>query len=179
MMQNKMKRISKKIRYIIIDVDGTLTDSGIYYDENGNEMKKFSTRDAAGFQAAGKTGIQTVILTGRICQAVERRMKELKADHVIQNVSNKAAYLKKFMNDNHIKRDEIMFIGDDLNDLQAMNLAGYVGCPKDSCEEVKKRADYVSPVRGGYGAVRDVIEHMLRETEEWTKAVSEIYGTGV
>ena len=82
----------RTIEYIVIDVDGTLTDAGIYYDEHGNELKKFCTRDAAGFFAAKILGIKTIILTGRECAATLRRMQELKVDHIVQNVKDKVSY---------------------------------------------------------------------------------------
>lgn len=169
----------EKIEYLIIDVDGTLTDAGIYYDENGNELKKFSTKDAAGFFAAHKVGIKIMILTGRECAATTRRMQEMKVDYLIQNCKDKITYIKEFMESNHISEEQLGYIGDDLNDLPGMSLCGFVGCPLDSCEEVKERADYVSSVKGGYGAVRDVIAFLLKQRGEWDKTVSEVYGIGV
>lgn len=171
--------MERNIRVLVIDVDGTMTDAGIYYDENGNELKKFCTKDAAGFFAAHEAGIQIVVLTGRECAATSRRMKEMKVDYLYQNVKNKPEFLQKFMGDNGIDKDELGYIGDDLNDLAAMRLAGFVGCPADSCVEVKERADYVSPVKGGYGAVRDVIEYLLRSTGKWDKAVNAIFLSGI
>lgn len=168
-----------KIKYLIIDVDGTMTDAGIYYDEHGNELKKFCTKDAAGFFAAKKTGIQVMVLTGRECAATTRRMTEMKVDYLVQNCKDKMTYLTQFMKDNGISRDEMGYLGDDLNDLPPMKLCGFVGCPADACLEVRERADYISNVKGGYGAVRDIIEHMLRERGEWEKATAEIYGIGV
>lgn len=169
----------QRIKFLIIDVDGTMTDGGIYYDEHGNELKKFSTRDAAGFFAAHQIGIKTVVITGRECAATTRRMKELKVDYLFQNVKDKKTFLKTFMNDQHITREEVGYIGDDLNDLPSMQLAGYVGCPADSCSEVIEVADYISPIKGGYGAVRDIIEHILKERGEWKSAAAEIYGIGM
>ena len=87
----------KRIKYLIIDVDGTLTDAGIYYDENGNELKKFCTKDAAGFFAAHQVGIQIMILTGRECAATTRRMKEMKVEYLIQNCVDKVTYIQNFM----------------------------------------------------------------------------------
>lgn len=87
----------QKIKLIVIDVDGTMTDSGIYYDENGNEWKKFCTKDAAGFFAAHKLGIKIMVLTGRECAATERRMKELRVQYLCQNVKDKMGYLSEFM----------------------------------------------------------------------------------
>ena len=156
-----------------------MTDAGIYYDEHGNELKKFCTKDAAGFFAAKKTGIQVMVLTGRECAATTRRMTEMKVDYLVQNCKDKMTYLTQFMKDNGISRDEMGYLGDDLNDLPPMKLCGFVGCPADACLEVRERADYISNVKGGYGAVRDIIEHMLRERGEWEKATAEIYGIGV
>lgn len=174
-----MEEKTQRIKYLIIDVDGTMTDSGIYYDEQGNELKKFSTKDAAGFFAAHKIGIKTIVITGRECAATTRRMQELKVDYIFQNVKDKMTFLKTFMNERNIAKEEVGYIGDDLNDLPSMLLAGYVGCPADSCIEVIEIANYVSPIKGGHGAVRDVIEHILRERGEWESAVAEIYGIGI
>lgn len=169
----------KKIKYIVIDVDGTMTDGGIYYDEHGNETKKFCTKDAAGIFAARNAGIKTIILTGRECKATTRRMAELKVDYVIQNIKIKVDYLKEFMERENISVEELGYIGDDLNDISPMSLAGFVGCPADSCKEVMKRADYISSIKGGYGAVRDVIEYLLTERNQWDDAVKKVYGIGV
>ena len=169
----------KNIKYIVIDVDGTMTDAGIYYDENGNELKKFCTKDAAGFFAAHKAGIKIMVLTGRECEATRRRMTEMKVDFLCQDVKDKKSFLQKFMSEYNIDKDEVGYIGDDLNDYEPMLLAGYVGCPLDSCPEIIEIADYVSKVRGGYGAVRDIIEHMLRENGIWSKLIEEVYGIGI
>lgn len=168
-----------KLKYLVIDVDGTMTDAGIYYDEHGNELKKFCTKDAAGFFAAKRAGIQVMVLTGRECAATTRRMTEMKVDHLVQNCKNKVAFLSRFMEEEKILREEIGYLGDDLNDLPSMRLCGFVGCPEDACTEVKARADYVSTVKGGCGAVRDIIEHMLRDRGEWEKITADIYGAGI
>ncbi len=171
--------MSLKLKLLVIDVDGTMTDSGIYYDEYGNELKKFCTKDAAGFFAAHALGIKLMVLTGRECKATEKRMSELKVDYIYQNVKDKFTFLKQFMLEHDISKTELGYIGDDLNDLPPMKLAGYIGCPCDSCPEIKERADYISPVMGGHGAVRDIIEHMLRENNEWDRAVTLAYGAGI
>ncbi|MEZ3507735.1 MAG: hypothetical protein K1W10_12460 [Lachnospiraceae bacterium] len=168
-----------KIKLLVIDVDGTMTDAGIYYDEHGNELKKFCTKDAAGFFAAHKAGMQVMVLTGRECAATTRRMTEMKVDHLIQNCKDKVAYLTQFMEEHRIGREQMGYLGDDLNDLPAMGLCDFVGCPEDACVEVKERADYVASVKGGHGAVRDIIEYLLRSRGDWEKAVSEIYGIGI
>ena len=97
----------KTIKYLVIDVDGTLTDGGIYYDDKGNELKKFCTKDAAGFFAAQKAGIKTMILTGRECKATQRRMEELKVDYLYQDIKDKTAFLKEFMERNHLTKEGV------------------------------------------------------------------------
>ena len=172
------ERLSK-IKFLVIDVDGTMTDAGIYYDEHGNELKKFCTKDAAGYFAAHQAGIKLMVLTGRECQATTRRMQEMKFDYIVQNIKDKATYLAGFMTINGITGEEIGYIGDDLNDLPPMKLCGFVGCPADACEEVKAQADYVAQVNGGSGAVRDVICALLKERGQWEETVSAVYGIGV
>lgn len=164
------------LKYLVIDVDGTLTDAGVYYDEHGNELKKFCTKDAAGFFAAKAMGIKTVVLTGRECAATARRMRELKVDYVFQNVRDKQSFLRTFMEENHIQKEQLGYIGDDLNDLAPMKLGGFVACPNDSCEEIKAASDYVSTVKGGQGAVREIIERFLRESGDWDRLIKTIYG---
>lgn len=171
--------MKRTVRYLVIDVDGTLTDAGIYYDEYGNELKKFCTKDAAGFFAAHAVGIKIIVLTGRECAATVRRMKELKVDYLNQNVKDKIKFLENFMNENGICKEELGYIGDDLNDFLPMQLAGFVGCPADSCQEVIDIADYVSKVNGGYGAVRDIVKYLLQLSDEWKIAISNVYQIGI
>ena len=95
----------KSLKYLVIDVDGTMTDAGIYYDEHGNELKKFCTKDAAGFFAAHAVGIKTIVLTGRECAATTRRMKEMKVDFLYQNIKNKKEFLSEFMKEKNIAKD--------------------------------------------------------------------------
>lgn len=164
------------IKYIIIDVDGTLTDGGIYYDGLGNELKKFCTKDAAGIFAARAIGINVVVLTGRECAATTRRLTELGVKDLYQNVKDKTTWMKEWMNKNAISKDDVGYIGDDLNDLETMKFCGFVGCPFDACYEVKQMADYVSNVTGGHGAARDVIEWYLKDNGVWDKAIKIAYG---
>lgn len=167
------------IKYLVIDVDGTMTDAGIYYDENGNELKKFSTRDAAGFFTAKLCGIKIIVLTGRKCAATTRRMKELQVDLLEQEIVDKVSYLKKYMEENNIKKEEIAYLGDDLNDYECMKLVGFVGCPYDAVDEISAIADYVSTRKGGDGAVRDIISHILKKRGQWVQAIQRSYRMGI
>lgn len=164
------------MKLLVIDVDGTLTDGSVIYDDNGNESKKFCVRDGAGFFAAKAAGIKIMILTGRECKATTRRMDEMKVDFLFQNIKDKGIFLKKFCMEKNFNKEDIGYIGDDVNDLSAMSLCGFIGCPADSCQEVLTVADYVSKKKGGDGAVRDIIEFYLRGQEIWSKIISDIYG---
>lgn len=176
-----MKQTEKygKIKYLVIDVDGTMTDAGIYYDENGNEWKKFCTKDAAGFFAARAVGMKIFVLTGRECAATTKRMQEMKVDFLVQNIKDKVAYLEDFMSKEGITYEEIGYLGDDLNDLICMKRVGFAGCPEDACEEIKEISDYVSGVKGGHGAVRDIISYLLKQRGQWGQAIEDVYGIGV
>ena len=165
----------KNIKYFIVDVDGTMTDSGIYYDDNGNELKRFSTRDGEAIKLAKSQGIKIVVITGRQCNATKRRMEELEIDYFAQGVLNKYDHLIDFMKQNGINKIEVGYIGDDINDLKAMTLAGFVGCPADSCKDVLSRADYIAKKNGGAGAVRDVVEYVLRQRKQWDLALKKVY----
>lgn len=168
-----------KVKYWVIDVDGTMTDGSVYYDENGNELKKFNTKDAAGFFSIHAVGMKIIVLTGRECHATERRMKEMQVDYLFQNVKNKKKFLQSFMQKEKIEKEEIAYIGDDLNDLNAMSLAGLVACPADACSEVISIANYVSEVKGGYGAVRDIVNYVLKLRGEWERAIKDAYQLGI
>ncbi len=161
MLLKQSENENRKIKYIALDVDGTLTDGGIYYDGTGNEWKKFSVKDGAGIKIAQKNGVEIVVISGRECGALTRRMSELGVKYLFQNIQEKESCLKAFMQEKNIQRDELAYIGDDINDLDAMGQAGFKACPADADERVKAQADYISRFSGGYGAVRDVIEYLL------------------
>lgn len=166
------------IKYWVIDVDGTLTDSAIYYDEQGNELKKFSVKDAAGMFAAQASGMILIVVTSRQCEATKRRMKELKVDYLFQGVKDKYSFLQDFFENERIRKEQVGYIGDDLNDLLPMRMAGYVACPKDACDEVRKSADYISDFKGGQGAVRDILAYVLKKRGQWEAAVDKVFGLG-
>lgn len=168
-----------KISYWVIDVDGTMTDGGIYYDSNGNEWKKFNTKDGIGLLMLSRLDMKVIVLTGRISKAIEKRMVELKVQYLFQNVKDKVAFLERFMQENGICREQIAYIGDDLNDYYAMQLAEFKACPADACDEIKGCADYVSGEKGGEGAVRDVICYFLKKREEWENCLQTVCDAGI
>lgn len=164
------------ITHVIIDVDGTLTDGGICYDATGNELKTFCTRDGAGLLAAKHTGLALIILTGRESRAVQRRAQDFDVDILEQGVQNKHTWLTEFMAANNLQSENFAYIGDDLNDYAAMQISGFVACPKDACPEVRSLAHFVAERKGGQGAVRDAFEFLLSLRGEWDAAVKSVYG---
>lgn len=164
------------IKLLILDVDGTMTDGGVYYDATGNELKKFAIKDGAGIVLARAAGIQVMICTGRACEAVRRRAADLHIEYLYQNVADKAAFLRGFLAEHHFSREHAAYCGDDLNDLAAMSLCGFVACPADAVDAVRRRADFVCPHRGGEGAVRDAIEEILTREGRYEAAARTAFG---
>ena len=167
------------IELIVMDIDGTLTDGGIYYSEyehHGIETKKFSVKDAAGILAVQAMGKECMFLTGRESYAVAKRAADLKIKYVYQGVKDKDRFLTDFIKEHNIKAENMMYIGDDLNDIKAMRIAGTVCCPADAADEVISLADYVSRHNGGNGAVRDILFTMLKKEGLYEEAVSKAYG---
>lgn len=164
------------IKLIVMDVDGTLTDGTIYYSEDKTEIKKFNVKDAAGILACQAVGKKCMVLTGRKSYAVQRRANDLNIEFVFQGIKNKRKFLEDLMAQEGYMEEEIMYVGDDLNDLSAMKIVGKTGCPADAAEEVKQLADFISVYTGGNGAVREILFKMLREEGLYEKAIENAYG---
>ena len=150
------------IEFLVMDVDGTLTDGKIYMSNNGEMMKAFSVKDGCGIHdLLIPLGIVPVIITGRQSKIVENRCKEIDIEKIFQGIKNKLEVLESLTND----LSKVAYIGDDINDLSCMTLikksGGIIGCPADAADEVKKIADYISLKKGGEGAVREFIEWII------------------
>lgn len=152
-----------KIKMLVMDVDGTLTDGKIYIGENGEIMKAFNVKDGYGIVSAKKQGIVPVIITGRQSKIVEERAKELGIEELYQGVGDKVEVLKGVADKYGVWLDEVAYIGDDLNDLGCMEICGLTGCPGDAVDEVAKFSDFVCKSYGGNRAVREFIEYILNE----------------
>ena len=155
------------IKLVLLDVDGTLTDGGIYRGNNEEELKRFNVKDGYAIVNAQKLGIEFGIITGRKSELVEIRAKELKIKYLYQGISEKTVILEEIMNKDSWSKEEIAYMGDDLNDLLIMKQVGLSGTPKDAVDEVIQVADFVSKKNGGSGAVREFIEHILKKDGKW------------
>lgn len=156
-----MKDLSK-IRLVVLDVDGTLTDGGIYIDNNGIEMKKFNIKDGAGIALAEKAGVEFLILTGRESHCVELRAKELKIKYVFQGIADKLSFMKEFLHKHEISPEDVAYMGDDVNDLECMRYVGFTACPTDAVYEVRNQVDFISQCKGGHGAVRELCDKLIK-----------------
>jgi 3-deoxy-D-manno-octulosonate 8-phosphate phosphatase (KDO 8-P phosphatase) len=165
----------KNIKFVILDVDGTMTDGGVYIDDNKVETKKFNIKDSTGILLAQSVGIEFMILTGRSSKCVEHRMTELSIKYVVQGIRNKLEYIKEFVTTHDISPENIAYIGDDLNDLPAMYYAGISACPEDAVDEVKDFCDLVLPRKGGEGTIRVFVEILLKEKNLWKKAINNLF----
>lgn len=145
-----------------MDVDGTLTDGIIYIGNEGELCKGFYVRDGLGIQKVIKRGIRPIILTSRESELVLKRAAELGILEVYQGVSDKKEFLEKYIKENNIMYEEIAYIADDINDLEAIQLAGKRGCPSDAVLEIRNVCNFVSSYRGGHGAVREFCEYLMR-----------------
>ncbi len=146
---------------LVMDVDGTLTNGKVFYSKNGEEVKVFSIRDGMGIELLRKGGIMTAIITSENSEIVTARANKLNIEHVILGSRNKKQDLKDLSLKVGISIDSMAFIGDDINDIQAMQVAGIGACPKDSTEQVLMIADYICTHEGGNGAVRELAEKIL------------------
>ena len=155
------------IKLVLLDVDGTLTDGGIYRGNNGEELKRFNVKDGYAIVNAQKLGIEFGIITGRKSELVEIRAKELKIKYLYQGISEKTVILEEIIKKDSLSKEEIAYMGDDLNDLLIMEQVGLSGTPKDAVDEVIQVADFVSKKNGGSGAVREFIEHILKKDGKW------------
>ena len=153
-----------KIKLLVMDVDGTLTDGHIYFSENGEVMKAFHVQD--GYAIAHKlplVNVMPIIITGKSSEIVRKRAAELKIREVHQGISDKLTKLKEIIEKYGVSPDEVAYIGDDENDLECMQFCGLTACPADALPMVRRAVDYVCQRDGGRGAVREFIDKILND----------------
>lgn len=162
-MPNKRLLTSKllKIRMLLLDVDGVMTDGGLYYSANGIEMKRFNAHDGYGVVRAREHGLKIGIISGRKTPIVDARAKTLKVEEVFQDAMDKVSAMRNIQERNGFEDGEFGFIGDDLFDLPLLRLVGFSAAPRNARPEVRQAVDYVTSVNGGEGAVREIIDLIL------------------
>ncbi|HQP31304.1 MAG TPA: HAD-IIIA family hydrolase [Deltaproteobacteria bacterium] len=152
----------KPIKVFVLDVDGVLTDGKIYFNDRGEEMKAFDSKDGHGIKLIMRAGLKVAIITGRTSKALEHRAGELGITHLIQGAKDKRAALLELAGRIGCDPGEMAYMGDDVVDMPAMVLCGLSFAPADAVEMVKSQADHVTERGGGRGAVREAIEILLK-----------------
>lgn len=156
-----------RIRLLVLDVDGVLTDGGLYCGPAGEEIKRFHVQDGLAVAAAQRAGLHVAVISGRASASVTRRMAELGVVDVHQGVEDKVAVLASLMTRLGLDSAQVAVMGDDLMDLPLMRHAGLALAPPNAVPEVRRAAHWISRRRGGDGAVREAIEFLLRARKAW------------
>jgi 3-deoxy-D-manno-octulosonate 8-phosphate phosphatase (KDO 8-P phosphatase) len=157
----------KNIKGFIFDVDGVLSIDTSPLDENGDPMRTSNVKDGFAIRYAITNGFKVAIITGANTLRVKRRYEKLGVDHIYLNSFNKTECLPEIMEKTGLKKDEFLYMGDDLVDYQVMTEIGVATCPLDAVPEIKAISLYISDKKGGEGCVRDVIEQVMRSQEKW------------
>ena len=160
---------ARKIKLLILDVDGVMTDGRIVVNDLGQEIKYFNVKDGYGIRLLLKAGIDVAIITGRESETVKRRASDLEIPIVYQGVKDKASVCKKIMEEKGLEKEQVCCMGDDLPDIPMFNCAGLPIAVADATYETRNSALYVTKTPGGYGAVREVCEIILKSKGAWPK----------
>jgi 3-deoxy-D-manno-octulosonate 8-phosphate phosphatase (KDO 8-P phosphatase) len=159
------------VQMMVFDVDGVLTEGQIIYTDDGAEAKGFDVKDGLGLRVAVGAGVVIALMTGRSSRVTERRARDLHITDVLQRVGDKAEALRRLAEDKGIALERVVFMGDDVNDREAMRLAGVAIAPADAVPEIRDLAQLVTEARAGRGAAREAIEAVLRAQGRWEEAV--------
>ena len=166
-MAKKKKTNLSDIRLLVLDVDGVLTDGRLIVNGDGSESKSFNALDGHGIRMWRRAGLKIAFLSGRDSGPTNYRASQLEIDYCLQNCHDKLPELKKLLERADISPNAVAYVGDDLPDLPPMRYVGFAVAVANAIKEVKQHADYVTTHSGGSGAVREVIEHILKKTGKW------------
>lgn len=151
----------KNIKLVITDIDGVLTDGGLYYTSEGLTFKRFYVRDGMGVVLLRKAGIETAIISGDNADLIQTRANKLKIELTYLGIEDKSIALNEIKEKRKLKNDEIAFIGDDVNDLVLLPLVGFTAAPADAHKSILSKVDYICSSKGGYGAFRELVDMLL------------------
>jgi 3-deoxy-D-manno-octulosonate 8-phosphate phosphatase (KDO 8-P phosphatase) len=157
----------KKITTFIFDIDGVLTDSTVLLLEGGLQSRRMNIKDGLGLQMAVRNGFSVMAISGSFSEPVTQRLQKLGIGDVNMSVLDKKKFVEEYRAKNNLQWEEILYMADDLPDLALMKMVGLPCCPADAVPEILELSKYISPVNGGFGCVRDVIEKVLRVQDKW------------
>ena len=163
----KIRDKARKIKLLLLDVDGVLTDGGIVMDDRGEEIKRFDVRDGHGIRLLLRAGIQAALITGRKSKVVSHRARDLGIRLVYQRAYDKLEVYEKIKHKTRLTDEEIAYVGDDIVDLPVLRRAGLAMTVRDCWVPLKDRVDYVAAGKGGHGAVREIVELLLKAQGRW------------
>ena len=167
---------AQRVKLLVFDVDGVLTDGGLYYGPDGEGQKRFDVKDGHGFVMARLVGLPTAVLTARTSRIVETRMKELGVTHIVQGAKYKAPAFAKLCADAGLSPADCAYMGDDTNDLGPLSMAGLAACPNDAVADVRAACQFISGKPSGRGAARELIELVLKLRGLWPEALAAVRG---
>lgn len=165
-----MENFKQKLRSVacfIFDVDGVLTNGALVITPEGEFLRTMNIKDGYAIQLAVKKGYKVAVISGGHSDGVPKRMNRLGVTDVFMGVENKMEVFKKLLSDNRLQNEEVVYMGDDVPDIEVMKLCGIAACPNDAIDDVKKICIYVSHANGGQGCVRDIIEQTMRLHGKW------------
>jgi YrbI family 3-deoxy-D-manno-octulosonate 8-phosphate phosphatase len=157
----KFQSKCKRIKIVLTDVDGVLTNSSQYYSKNGEVLKRFHVRDGMGINILRRKNIPTIIVTKEKSVIVKKWAKKMNVRKVMDGIIKKETIVKQLIKEFNFKKDEFAYIGDDVNDIQLLKIVGFSACPADGDFEVKNIVDYVCCQNGGQGAFREIIDLIM------------------
>ena len=166
-MKINYKEKFENINSFIFDVDGVLTNGGLYIFPDGNFVRKMNAKDGFALKLALKKGYNIAIITGGREKNIKERLEKLGITNVFLNAHDKLPILNKYLSDNKIDPNTSLYMGDDIPDLKPMKNVGLACCPNDAVYEIKEISHYISNINGGSGCVRDVIEQVLKANNDW------------
>lgn len=157
----------KKITTFVFDVDGVLTDGTVLVLDNGLQARRMHIKDGFALQMAIKNNYRVLIVSGSNSPQVVNRLEKLGIHDVHMSVANKKNFIAEYISKNNLEKEEVLYMADDLPDLPAMSIVGLSCCPSDAVDEIKEAVKYISPYLGGHACVRDVIEKVLKQNDDW------------
>lgn len=163
-------------KLIITDIDGVWTDGSMYYDNELNELKRFSTYDGAGVVLSHQAGIPVAIMTGEKTKIVKRRAEKLRIDYLYQGVRNKVECAKELCQELDIGISEVAYLGDDFNDYKLLQVVGLSACPSNAHDKIKEIVDWQLKTKGGEGVFREFVEEIFRSTAMLDELIKAAYG---
>lgn len=162
----------KKVKLLALDVDGILTDGKIIYDSTGKEIKQFDVKDGYGIALFKGAGLKTSIISARKSDVVDIRNRDLKIDKLYQGAHPKIDAYLQMLKDFNLKDEDVCFMGDDITDLQVLKRVGFSATVADAVDDVKEHVDFITQRKGGQGAVREVIELILKTQGKWQDIIN-------